>query len=101
VNPLQLVDRLPPLRLARNPGVALLVGLLFGGIGLAIYLRSLLDGLVPLVLVILLSAKLGGSGVAFGAAIAGAWGAIRVSSSNKQLAQRSWVPPTGVVDSTG
>ena len=96
MNPLQLIDRLPPLSRLRNPGVALILGLAFGGIGLGFYLRkryfNLLDGGVPLVLVLLLSAKLGGSGVAFGAAIAGAWGALRVASSNRQLA--------GVVDAT-
>jgi hypothetical protein len=82
---LALLDRLPPLKRERSPGVALVLGLLAGGIGIGIYFRSFLDGAVPLVVVIL-SAKLGGSGVAFGAAIAGAYGALRAVSSNRQLA---------------
>jgi hypothetical protein len=82
---LDLFDRLPVLSQKRNPAVALVLGLALGGIGLGIYLRSWLDAIFPVVVIILLSAKFQGGGVAWGAAIAGVWGCMRVLSSNRQL----------------
>jgi hypothetical protein len=77
---------LPPLRTAKSPGVACLIGFVFGGIGLAIYLRSLMDGILPIVAVILFALFTGSElGMLGGAAFAGLYGLFRVLHSNAKL----------------
>jgi len=86
---LDLFDRLPAFSKRKDPALALILGLLLGGIGLGIYLRSWLDAIFPLIVVILLSVKFPSGGVLYGAAIAGVWGCLRVLSSNRQLEAQS------------
>jgi hypothetical protein len=86
---------LPPLGKPKSPGLAAIVGVLFGGIGLAIYFRSLRD-LLPLevigTLVIVASTITGAqpldvlNAVGLPAAIFGAgYGYWRAASSNRRL----------------
>jgi hypothetical protein len=82
---LDLFNRLPAFKSHKDPALALILGLVFGGIGLGIYLRSWLDAIFPLIVVILLSVKFPSGGILYGAAIAGVWGCLRVVSSNRQL----------------
>jgi hypothetical protein len=87
-----LASIFPPLSRPKNELTALVVGFLAGGLGLAIYLRSLRDGVATIAVAVLAIAvaDLQG-GTLLGAAVAGVWGAIRVYHSN----QRLMTPPTG------
>jgi hypothetical protein len=99
--------KLPHLAKPKSPGLAALVGVLTGGIGLAIYFRSLLDLLpvelvVTLVVVVALITGVGPLEASYVAAIAavivgGSYGFWRAQSSNRRLAAPSM--PAGVVRS--
>lgn len=83
-----MMDRLPVLFRVRNPGVAGLLGFCFGGIGLAIYFRSLVDLIIPVLLAILfaiLFKNLAAAGWLAGAVVAGLYGISRAVSSNRRL----------------
>jgi hypothetical protein len=73
---------LPPPRKQRSPAVAVIVGFLFGGIGLALYFRTVVDFVIP-VLFSLASVAVGAAinsrelGVVAGAFIAARWGYYR------------------------
>lgn len=63
----------------RSPGIACIIGLLFGGIGLAIYLRNVVDFVLPVLMVVVLTVLLGGDiGWIGGALFAGLYGYVRV-----------------------
>lgn len=79
---------MPALRGKRNPQAAAIIGFFFGGIGLGIYFASFIDFIIPLMIVIGMSATLSQFGFIGGAIIAAAWGYFRAVSSNKNLAQR-------------
>lgn len=70
---------LSPPRKQRNPAVAAIVGFLFGGVGLALYFRTVVDLVIP-VLFSLASVAVGAAmnsrelGVVAGAFIASRWG---------------------------
>jgi TIR domain-containing protein len=49
---LDLIRRLPPLEWEARPGIAALVGSVFGGFGTALYFRTLLDVLIGIVLAV-------------------------------------------------
>jgi hypothetical protein len=82
---------LPPLAKPKRPGLAAIIGVLFGGVGLSIYFRSLRD-LLPLEVVgvlVLVSSTIAGVDpldvlkiVGMPAAILGDW---RADSSNRRL----------------
>lgn len=82
----KLMDSLPPFHARKNENLALVIGFLAGGIGLAIYLRSLIDLVLPLGLSLVLAKTLGDVGVLGGAVLSALWGHFRVRSSNKRLA---------------
>jgi hypothetical protein len=73
---------LPPPRKQRSPAAAAVVGFLFGGIGLGLYFRSVLDFVIP-VLCALASVAIGAAaaygslGYLAGALIAARWGYYR------------------------
>jgi hypothetical protein len=75
---------LSPPRKQRNPAVAAIVGFLFGGIGLALYFRTAVDFVIP-VLYALVSVAVAAAmnlrelGVVGGAFIAARWGYHQVS----------------------
>jgi hypothetical protein len=70
---------LPPPRKQRSPAGAAIVGFLFGGVGLALYFRTVVDFVIP-VLFSLASVAIGAAissrelGVVAGAFIAARWG---------------------------
>lgn len=83
---LPFLTRLSPLNGKRNESLAAIIGFLFGGIGLAIYLRSVVDGLLPL-LIVLVMPSLGVdsfSAILIGGIIAALWGYFRVQDSNQR-----------------
>ena len=95
----KMLDRLAPLHKPKSAGLAAVLGFLFGGIGLGIYLRSFVDFLFPLGLVIAASVLSTGFasldpqvGVLAGAIVASLWGYFRVENSNLRL---NGLTPTG------
>ena len=82
-----IFDKLPPLRTRKDPGVAVVVGLLVGGIGLAVYLRSIVDLVIPIVIAGAFVAAIGDPGWLVGAALSAAYGYFRVLNSNARLQQ--------------
>jgi hypothetical protein len=92
----QLMNSLEPLGSKKNAQLACLIGLLAGGIGLAIYFKSIVDLVVPTLFAILLGLVLQdpGSGWFVGAIVSGAYGYFRVASSNKALSRSSALKQT-------
>jgi hypothetical protein len=89
----KLMEKLSPLHKMKNPGLAAALGFAFGGIGLGIYLRSFIDFLFPIAVVLVASvvstgfAMLGPDlGLLAGAIVAAMWGYFRVETSNRRLA---------------
>jgi len=86
---------LPVLKKTKNPTTALVIGFLFGGIGLAIYFRKVIDFFIPVFAIIVLEifhAQLRGQGglyVLGGAVVAAAYGYMRATSSNQALTRLS------------
>ena len=81
-----MFGNLEPLRDRKNPGVAAVVGFLFGGIGLGIYLRNFIDFIIPIVLSVLLFVVTGQDlGFLVGACVASAYGYFRVTNSNQRI----------------
>jgi len=84
----KLLERMPRLK-RKSANVAVVVGFLFGGIGLALYFRSVPD-FFALILVVLITlslvASLGQFGWLAGAPIAALYGYLRVEESNRRAA---------------
>jgi hypothetical protein len=84
-----LVGRLPTLRKRKNPGLAGLIGLIAGGIGLGLYFWSWTDVFIPIVLAVLAGAAVQGfahtDAVEAGAIVAGLYGIVRACASNAAL----------------
>jgi hypothetical protein len=82
---------LPVLKKRKNPTVALVVGFLFGAIGLGIYFRRVIDFFAPWFAYIALAifySQMQGQGslyVLFGAVFAAAYGYLRAMYSNAEL----------------
>src|SRR5690349_16562155 len=85
---------LPPTRKERNPVMAAIIGFLFGGIGLGLYFKSVIDFLIPVgfavATAVLAAAASAPSGAGFvgGCMIAARWGYHRARQWNARLAAR-------------
>ncbi|MCD0451936.1 hypothetical protein LO762_22465 [Actinocorallia sp. API 0066] len=75
----RLIRALPEPRYGASANVAAVVGFLFGGIGLAIYLRTVADFLIPVGIALAAIVLFGDPGWFAGAVIAGIYGYFRVS----------------------
>jgi hypothetical protein len=89
---------LPPLGADKNVGIATVIGILTGGIGLAIYFRSLRD-VVPVDLtvgLVMVAIALGANpfevGAVAGCVIGGLYGYWRAQSSNRRRAEPEYAP---------
>jgi hypothetical protein len=80
--------KLPPLRGRKRPWLAAVIGFAFGGIGLSLYFRKLIDiaVLIIVIVVALVSGTVLHGGWWLGAAIASFYGYLRAESSNRRLA---------------
>jgi len=81
----KLWGHVPPVGRMTSPALAAILGFLLGGIGLAIYFRTVVDFLVPVAIAIaciLLFESAGGLGWFLGAMIACAYGYFRSAESN-------------------
>ena len=81
----RLFDRLDVLNSHKNPGIACMVGVLFGSIGLGIYLKSFEDFVICTVVLMLLVIFIPGVGVVPGFLLTGVYGYFRVKNSNERL----------------
>lgn len=83
-----IMYRLPPFARRRSSLLAGTIGFLLGGIGLALYLRSLVDAVVPIAVAVgaaFLVSRIGGPAWFIGAGICALYGFFRVESSNRIL----------------
>ena len=71
--------------------MACVIGILTGGLGLAVYFRSIVDAFMPIALVVLLGGLLKDVGILGGLLVAGLYGYARALTSNEQLIARSTV----------
>lgn len=85
---------LPPTHKERNPVTAAIIGFLFGGIGLGLYFKSVIDFLIPVgfavatAVVAAAASAPSGAGFLGGCMIAARWGYYRARQSNARLATR-------------
>lgn len=77
----------------KRAGLAFAWGFLLGAIGIAIYLRSLADGLLLLCLLMLLYALLGDACFPVLWLVAGLWGVVRVKLDSREPIGASDAPP--------
>ena len=77
-------DKLPILNSQKSPTSACIIGLLFGSIGIGIYLQSFTDFLIPLLVFIVLAVIVPGLGALPGWIFAGLYGYFRVVNSNER-----------------
>jgi len=78
---MEIMGKFPPVK-GKNAGIACVIGFLFGGIGLAIYFRNIIDLVFPVVVLIIFSASLGADiGIWGGALFAAVYGYLRVTTS--------------------
>jgi hypothetical protein len=81
----KLMNSLPPIHARKNPSLALIIGFVAGGIGLAIYFRSVVDFVLPLGIAVATALLFGDAGILGGAILSSLYGFFRASSSNKSL----------------
>lgn len=92
------IGTLPVLKSEKNPTTALIVGFLFGGIGLAIYFRKIIDFFIPIFAYIIIAvfySQFRGQGELYalaGAVVAGCYGFLRARSSNEMLRRGQQAP---------
>jgi hypothetical protein len=83
-------ERLPPLRTHKRPGVAVAIAVIFGGVGLALYLRSRQDTAVAAGAVVAVMIA-NSAGLAIGVlailVALGQYAYARVEASNRRLTQ--------------
>ena len=77
----ELVSHLPPLRTRKNPVIAGLLGFLFGGVGLGLYLGTWSDFFVPILVFMGLSFIFPVLGTLAAIAFATGWGVVRAINS--------------------
>lgn len=82
---LAIWGKVPPVARTTNPNIAAVIGLAFGGIGLGIYFRNVLDSLVPLAVAVILGVVVGDVGFLGGVILAGVYGYMRSVESNERL----------------
>lgn len=77
------MNQLPPPPVnRRSPGIAAVIGFVFGGIGLAIYFKNVVDLFFPIGVAIAAGLILGGGGVLAGAIVAALYGFYRAHLAN-------------------
>lgn len=81
----QIFDKMPALKSKKSVGLAFLIGLFFGSIGLSIYLHSFFDLWVPIIVFIIAVPAQHPLGFLIGFVFAGFWGMMRVLYSNKNF----------------
>jgi hypothetical protein len=87
-----MMRKMPPPPAGRTPGMACVIGFLFGGLGLAIYLKNIADLVFPVTIAIVLTISIGNVGMIGGALFAALYGYFRVgifvNSSDERIVSR-------------
>lgn len=85
---IELIDfvfkKLPSVR-NKDANLAAIIGFLFGGVGLSIYFRSIMELFLPLFISIVAMSFVGETGWLSGALFASIWGYFRVVCSKKNF----------------
>jgi hypothetical protein len=81
----KVMSNLPVLKGRKEPTLALILGLVAGGIGLALYFWSFVDLVIPVGIAIACTLLFGDAGLLGGAIIAGLYGYFRTIDSNSRL----------------
>ncbi len=82
----QMMRRMPPVT-GKNAGVACVIGFIFGGIGLAIYFKNIIDLVFPVAIFVVLASLLGVDlGWLAGALLVAIYGYFRVTVSESVTA---------------
>jgi hypothetical protein len=82
----KMMMRLPSVR-GKSAAVACIVGFIFGGIGLAVYFRNVVDLFFPVAVALGASLVIGNAGWLAGAVLAALYGYFRVQLSEQQAGQ--------------
>jgi hypothetical protein len=80
-----LIKNLQPLPAKKNPGIALLIGVFFGALGIGIYFRSWKDFFLCLFLFISFTIIFPAIGAIPGWLFSGVYGAYRAHTSNERI----------------
>lgn len=83
----KVLDNASPIGRMTNPVTALVIGFLFGGIGLALYFRTVADTVLLTVMVVVVYVELSTASWLIGATVASVYGYVRSSKSNARLLQ--------------
>ena len=97
----QLLESLEPVGRDTNPNLACVIGFLFGGVGLAVYFRTVVDLVIPVAIVLFAAVSitaLGALGWVAGAIVAAVYGYLRAVTSNEK---RASLQPVGAAPVTG
>ena len=79
-----LLEDLPPIKEEKNPLIAGILGLLFGGVGLGLYFQSWKDFLYPILIMIILSILIPGLGTIAAVILTTLWGLFRACDSGSK-----------------
>jgi len=86
----EMMNQLPPPPAnRRSPGIASVIGFLFGGIGLAIYFKNVVDLFFPVAVAIVAAVSLGEGGWLIGAIVAALYGFYRAHLANSSAPAQS------------
>ena len=91
----RIMENLPVLKARKDPTIACILGLVAGGVGLALYFWSFVDFVIPVAIAIACTLVFGDAGILGGAVIAGLYGYFRVLNSNARLEAAAVPAPTG------
>ncbi|WP_433802942.1 hypothetical protein [Actinomycetospora sp. CA-084318] len=96
IDAIETLMRKLPAPHGKNAGVAAGIGLVFGGIGLAVYFRNIIDLILPVGIFLALAVVLGDYGVLAGAVIAAVYGYYRVIVAQEVAAENAIHQSSGV-----
>jgi hypothetical protein len=98
-----MADKMQPLKARKSPAAAAVIGFAFGGIGLGIYFGTLLDFVVPFILLVILffmAFPTGGVALLFLPFLCALWGYKRADASNARLDAETGTPRVAVPAAT-
>lgn len=85
----KILDTLSPIGRMTNPVTAALIGFLLGGIGLALYFRTVADTVLLTAMVVVAAVELSTASWLVGAIVVSAYGYLRSTTSNERLLQQA------------
>ena len=98
-----MADKMPALPARKSPATAAAIGFAFGGIGLGIYFGTILDFVVPFILLVILffmAFPTGGIALLLLPFVCAVWGYKRAAASNARLDAKTGIPAVVVPHGT-